>query len=69
MSGLGVLLGAVGAVVLTRLLQSFLFGVTPTDPLTFVAVALLLLLTGLVAGSLPSWRAARVDPAAVLRVE
>ena len=69
MSGLGVLLGAAGAVALTRLLRSFLFGVTPTDPLTFAAVAFLLVLTGLVAGSLPSWRAARVDPAAVLRVE
>ena len=69
MSGLGVLLGAAGAVALTRLLRSFLFGVTPTDPLTFAAVAFLLALTGLVAGSLPAWRAARVDPATVLRVE
>jgi predicted permease len=69
MSGLGVLVGAAGAVALTRLLRSFLFGVTPTDPLTFAAVAFLLALTGLVAGSLPAWRAARVDPAAVLRVE
>jgi putative ABC transport system permease protein len=69
MSALGVLLGAAGAVALTRVLRGFLFGVTPTDPLTFAAVALLLVLTGLVAGSLPARRAAHVDPAVVLRAE
>jgi putative ABC transport system permease protein len=65
--GLG--FGLAAAVFLTDLLRSLLFGVTPTDPATFAAVALLLLVVALVAASIPAWRAARVDPAEVLREE
>jgi putative ABC transport system permease protein len=63
----GILLGALGAFALTRLLKTFLFGVTPTDPLTFGAVALLLSVTAAFAGWLPARRAARVDPLTALR--
>jgi putative ABC transport system permease protein len=65
----GILLGAAGAFTLTRLLNSFLFGVKPTDPLTFGAVALVLSLTAFLAGWLPARRAARVDPMNALRAD
>jgi putative ABC transport system permease protein len=65
----GVLLGAAGAGLVTRTLRSFLFQVTPTDPVTFGAGALLLSLTALLAGWLPARRAARVEPATVLKSE
>jgi ABC-type antimicrobial peptide transport system permease subunit len=63
--GMGIGLG--GALLLTRLLQSLLFGVTPTDPTTFAVVGILLLLVALAAASIPAWRAVRVDPGMVLR--
>jgi predicted permease len=65
----GLLIGAAGALALTRVLEQFLFGVTPTDPLTFAAVTTLLCLTALLAGWLPARRAARVDPATALRAD
>jgi ABC-type antimicrobial peptide transport system permease subunit len=67
--GLGLLIGSVGALVTTRLLQSFLFGVKPTDPVSFAAAVLALVAAGVLAAALPAWRALRVDPAAALRVE
>jgi putative ABC transport system permease protein len=69
MAGAGVLLGAAGALFLTRALRSYLFLVTPTDPVTFVAAAIVLSLTALVAGWLPARRASRVEPATVLKSE
>jgi putative ABC transport system permease protein len=66
---IGVAIGIAGAVVLTRTLRSFLFGLSPTDPLTFAAVALLLMLVGLLACYVPARRAARVDPMEALRYE
>jgi predicted permease len=69
MTGAGVLLGAAGALVLTRALRSYLFQVTPTDPLTFVAGAIVLSVIALVAGWLPARRASRVEPATVLKAE
>ncbi|HYH45984.1 MAG TPA: ABC transporter permease, partial [Thermoanaerobaculia bacterium] len=65
----GVALGLAGSLALTRFLESLLFGVTPTDPLTFGAVALLLVGVAAVASWLPARRATRVDPMTVLRQE
>jgi putative ABC transport system permease protein len=54
---------------LTRLLTSFLFGVTATDPLSFAFAALLLVVVVLAASYLPARRASRLDPIAALRAE
>ena len=65
----GLVVGLAGAAGVTRVLQTFLFGVTPTDPLVFTAVTLLLLAVGLLAAWLPARRATRIDPCAALRAE
>jgi predicted permease len=65
----GVAVGVAGAVVLTRFMRSLLFGVSPTDPLTFAAVALLLVAVALVASFVPARRATEVDPLHALRSE
>ena len=65
----GVVLGLAGAFALTRFMDSLLFGVTPTDPVTFSAVAALLAGIAAVASYLPARRATRVDPVTVLRRE
>lgn len=66
---LGLALGTLAAVWTTSVLSGLLFGVTPTDPGVFVTVAVLLTLVGLLASSLPAWRATRVDPMAIIRHE
>jgi len=66
---LGVLCGLAGAVALTRVLSSLLYGVTPTDAATLTGVALVLTSIALIASYLPARRAARVDPMAALRCE
>jgi putative ABC transport system permease protein len=66
---IGVLVGLFGALSLSRFLRSMVFGVRPTDPLTFVAVAVLLALVALVACYLPARRALRIDPMIALREE
>jgi predicted permease len=66
---MGVALGLFGALWLTRLLQQLLFEVAPTDPLTYVGVALVLGSCALVACYVPARRASRVDPIIALRVE
>ncbi len=66
---LGLGIGAAVALVLSRLMENLLFGVTPTDPLTFVGVAVLLAVAGGIAAAVPAMRAARVDPVRVLSGE
>src|SRR5204863_470316 len=65
----GVIADMAGAVAVTRVLQTFLFGVTPTDPIAFTIVTLLLMAVGLMAAWLPARRATRIDPCAALRAE
>ena len=66
---LGVAIGVVCALAITRVIASQLYSVRPTDPVTFVSVALLLAIIALVATLLPAWRATLVDPTVALREE
>ena len=69
LAGVGLLLGLAGAALVTRVLRAVLYGVSPTDPLTFGAVALLLGLVAVAASLDPAHRAAEVDPQTALRAE
>ncbi len=65
----GVAIGAAGALALTRLMRSLIFGVSASDPLTFAGVAAVLIVVAAVASFVPARRAARVDPIDALRME
>lgn len=65
----GVILGLAAALALSRVVSSLIYGVRATDPLTFAAVALLLLLVGVFATIVPAYRATRIEPVQILREE
>ena len=67
--GIGCAIGLAGSFALTRLISSGLYGVTATDPATFVAISVLLIVVALIACLIPTIRAIRVDPTIALRYE
>ena len=69
LSALGIAIGLIAAFVLTRAMTTMLVDVKPTDPTTFVSVALLFLFIAVVASWLPARRAAGLDPTEALRDE
>jgi predicted permease len=66
---LGIAIGAAGSFLVTRLIGSMLYGVEPTDAVTFIGMALVLLSAAALAGFLPARRASRTDPMGALRTE
>ncbi|HXT75961.1 MAG TPA: ABC transporter permease [Candidatus Eisenbacteria bacterium] len=66
---LGVVIGLAAALALSRLIASLIFGVRPTDPLTFGAVAFILVAVGILANIVPAYRATRIEPVRTLRDE
>jgi putative ABC transport system permease protein len=69
LAAIGVAIGLMGAFILTRLMSKLLFGVSATDPLTFVAISGLLTLIALIASYIPAHRASKIDPVIALRYE
>jgi predicted permease len=69
LSGLGILIGIIGALGMGRVLTSFLYNVSAADPLTFVSVSVMLAAIAVVASLLPAFRAASIDPVEALRTE
>ena len=65
----GVIIGLLGGLAFTRMMRGLLFGVSPIDPLTFVAIPVALVLVALLASYIPAQRATRVDPTISLRSE
>jgi putative ABC transport system permease protein len=69
LTGIGVLIGILGGVAVTRVTATMLFDVSPTDPLSFVGVSVLLIGVAALASYVPARRATRVDPLEALRTE
>jgi ABC-type antimicrobial peptide transport system permease subunit len=69
LSLLGVVIGVAAALWVSQLMRGLLHDVRPSDPLTFMAVGVLLSIIAAVASFVPAWRAARVDPVVVLKGE
>jgi putative ABC transport system permease protein len=67
LASIGVAIGAAGSLGLTRLVETYLYDVKPTDPLTFVAVTLVLLTVALGASYIPARKATRIEPLSALR--
>jgi predicted permease len=69
LTGVGIVVGLVGAMALTRVMSSLLFGIGPLDPLTYVAVSLLLIAAAAAASYIPARKASAVDPVKALRAQ
>jgi len=69
LAGAGIAVGMIAAFLLTRLMQSLLYQVGPSDPITFSVVTAALILVSLLASALPAYRATRVSPLIALRTE
>ena len=69
LAGIGLILGLAVVLVLARFLTSMLYGVSPSDPVTFVGISFLLAMVALLACYLPARRAARIDPMIAIREE
>jgi len=69
LTSMGIGLGLVGALALTRVLQKMLFGVSASDTVALASAALVLGTVAMVATFIPAWRAARIDPVTALRQE
>ena len=67
--GIGISVGLIGAIALTRVIATLLFGVGTKDPATFLVVAILLAVVAFIACYIPAWRATKVDPLVALRYE
>jgi ABC-type antimicrobial peptide transport system permease subunit len=68
-TAVGAVAGLLGAVLLSRFLQTLLFGIAPTDPVTLVVACLMLVALSLLAAWIPARRASHMDPLAALRAE
>jgi len=67
--GLGLVIGLPSAFILTRVMASLLFGISATDPITFLSISLVVLAVALLASYLPALRATKVDPMIALRAQ
>jgi len=66
---IGLAIGLAGAALLSRYVTTLVYPVRPLDPITFVAVPIVLVATATLAVAAPAWRAARVDPVVAFRTE